>query len=143
MRQRLQKISRYSPSIFQGKLNFANTSRHFSFTVAHPAEYVALRAIIFILLALACAYIYFVGVTALNVIARKEALSRATSLQSSLSALESDYYMASADITPEIGARLGLVAAEKTAYVKRPGATALSRPNLTTQSAATIGPNEI
>ena len=123
MVQRLQKISKYRPSIFQGKLEFSPHAT-FSLTAEHPAELLVFRVLIAALVALALTYVYCVGWTVLNVIARKEALSETASLRSSVSALESNYYTATASVTPTAGVALGLAPVTKTAFVYRPGAAA-------------------
>jgi len=132
MGQRLQKISRYRPSIFQGRLDFSPHAA-VSLTAEHPSEQVVFRALMAALVGLVLTYVYCVGSTVLNVIARKEALSQTAMLRSSVSTLEAGYYTASAAVTPTEGERLGLSAVSETAFVYRPG----------TAAAATIGRNEL
>lgn len=125
MRTRIQKISKYAPSIFQGKIDFS-AGRHvrgrgFSLTIEHPAEPAAFRSLVAVLGVLAVLYVYFVGSTVLNVVARKEANMQATSLASAVAQLESDYFAATQEIGPEDGARLGLAPVAQTEYVHRPG----------------------
>ena len=121
MRARIQKISKYAPSVFQGKLDFASARRGLSLTAEHPVEPVLFRALLGIVVALACAYVYFVGATILNVIARKEALAQTASLTSSVSGLEREYFAAAQNIGPEDGARLGLSPVSDALYLHRPG----------------------
>src|SRR3989344_7292288 len=127
MRARIQKISRYAPSIFQGKLDFSGKNRRFSLAVEHPAERAIFRTLIAALALFACAYVYLVGSTVLNVIARKEALAQTATLASAVSELESQYFAASGGIRPEDGARLGLSPVEDTVYIRRPGNTAAAK----------------
>jgi len=121
MRTRLQKISKYRPSVFQGKMNFAVASRRgITLTAEHPAERMMLRILLSALLGLALAYLYFVGASVLNVIARKEALAQTASLATAVAVLERDYFAASQAVSPSQGAQLGLAPVATTAYVYRP-----------------------
>lgn len=133
MGQRLHKMSKHTPSVFQGRLDFSSVHRHFSLTVEHPAERTTFRVLAATLLFLGLCYLYFVGASVLNVIARKEALTQTANLASAVSHLERDYFAASQKVTPEAARRLGLSPIEKTVYVYRPGNAA----------AATISTNEI
>ena len=121
MRARIQKISKYAPSIFQGKIDFASRHRVVSLTAEHPLERVASRVLWLTLALLACGYVYFVGASILHVIERKEALGKATGLANAVSSLEREYLVASQGIGPEDAARLGLSPIVDTAYVYRPG----------------------
>src|SRR3989344_1347297 len=126
MRARIQKISRYAPSIFQGRLEFGSARglhgrRIISLTVEHPLERVLFRACAGALLVLACACVYFVGTSVLNVIARQEALAQTTSLASAVSELEREYLAVSQNVKPEDGAQLGLTPVSNTVYIHSPG----------------------
>ncbi len=121
MRARIQKISKYAPSIFQGKLDLFSARRSFSLTIEHRAEPAFLRILLVTLAVFACAYIYFVGATILNVIAREEALTKMASLTSVVSSLEREYFSASQGLGPDDGARLGLFPVSNTVYIHRPG----------------------
>src|SRR3989344_6074225 len=105
MRARIQKISKYAPSIFQGKLDLAGRRRSVSLTVEHTVERLLLRALIGAVVVLACAYAYFVIATTLNVIARKEALAQSMNLATAVSKLEREYFAVSQGVGPEEGAR--------------------------------------
>ncbi|MBI4079870.1 hypothetical protein HY414_01400 [Candidatus Kaiserbacteria bacterium] len=70
---------------------------------------------------LAFAYVYFVGATILNVIARKEALAQTVNLATAVSQLESEYFALAQALGPEDGSRLGLSPVSDTLYVYRPG----------------------
>jgi len=121
MRARIQKISRYAPSIFQGRLDFSGKRGGLSLTVEHPAERMVFRVLLGALAAFALLYIYFVGASILNVIARKEALAQTSRLTNAVSQLEREYFAASQGVGPEDGARLGLSPVANTVYVHRPG----------------------
>jgi hypothetical protein len=126
MRARIQKISKYAPSIFQGSIAFSSSRRSFSLTAEHPAEAMARRALLGTLALLACAYVYFVGASILNVVERKEALTDSADLATAISHLERDYFALSGDLGPEDGARLGLKPVSNTMYVHRPGNAAIA-----------------
>lgn len=80
-----------------------------------------MRALCAILGVLVLAYLYFVCASVLNIMARKEAASRVSSIQTAISQLERDYFALNDSLTPESGAVLGLAPVEGTAYVYRPG----------------------
>ena len=117
MRARIQKISKYAPSIFQGKLDFAGR-RAISLTLEHPTERIALRVLAFSLTVLVLLYAYFVSASIINVIARKDALKQIATLASAVASLEREYFAAAQAVDPESGTRLGLVPVGKTTYVR-------------------------
>lgn len=133
MRARIHKISRYAPSIFQGKFDFSSVQRDVSLSLEHPMERIALRVLSILLLAGVCGYLYFVSASILNVIARKEALTRVSIIQGSIGGLERRYFELSSGITASSGEALGLAPVGKQQYVYRPGNV----------GAATIARNEI
>lgn len=102
-------------------------------TLEHPLERRAVRTLFAALILLGALYVYFVGATILNVVAREDAKTDAARLASAVSALEREYYGLSEAIGPEDGSRLGLTPLSKTEYLHRPGAAA----------AATLKGNEI
>ncbi len=122
MRARLQKISKYRPSVFQGRIDFAVSGHGITLTAEHPGERTVLRMLLGALLALALAYLYFVSASVLNVIARKEALVQTASLATAVAAMEREYFAASGAVSPAEGVQLGLAPVVNTAYVYRPGA---------------------
>jgi len=65
------------------------------------------------------AYLYFVGLSIMNVIANREASVESTRLQSTVSSLEEEYFTLSRAISPEAGANLGLTQSEETFFVRR------------------------
>lgn len=127
MGTRIQKISKYRPSIFQGSFRFSPAHGSFfrrenlSLTAEHPIERAMFRLIAAALLILIGAYVYFVSASVFNVVARKEALAQTSSLGSSLSFLERDYYTMAGAVKPSEGERLGLTPVSSTRYVYRPG----------------------
>ncbi|GEM_PF-611475 len=136
MGARLHKVSKYRPSIFQGKLDLFHTPRSVSLTLEHPAERTGFRIVIASLILIASAYVYFVGASVLNVIARKEALLQTARLTGAVSALEREYFLVAKGVTPEAGERLGLAPVPKTAYVRRPGVVGSARSPEGSRSAA-------
>lgn len=127
---RMYKISKYKPSIFQGSLRFSGAGgvgrRGFSLTIEHPLERVLFRILCAALVILIGSYVYFVSASVLNVIARKEAIAQRASIASALAELESKYYAAAKGITPDTGEYLGLDSADSTKYVHRPGAVGIA-----------------
>lgn len=97
-----------------------------------------LRMLMGALAVLASLYVYFVGASVLNVIARKEALTQTASLTNAVSQLEREYFAASQGVGAEDGARLGLIPLENTIYIHRPGNAALAG-----QAAIPVPSNEI
>lgn len=138
MKARIQKISKYAPSIFQGRLDFSSKGRSFSLTTEHPAERTTFRVLVGALAVFAFLYVYFVGASILNVIARKEALVEMASLGNAVSQLERQYFAASQGIGPEDGTHLGLSPVKGTIYIHRPGNAALAG-----QAAEALPSNEI
>ncbi len=88
--------------------------------IEHPLENAALRVLSALLLTLICSYLYFVGASVLNIIARKEALTEAAKLGTTISNSERDYFTIAESVTPESGASLGLAPVSAPAYVYRP-----------------------
>ena len=121
MTKKFLKISKYKPSILQGRFEF---NESVSLSLEHPRERMLLRVLFAALVALAMLYLYFVTSSVLNVIARKEALARLDGIQGSIGQLESRYLALSQGMTPEEGKALGLIPVENTNYVYRPGTVA-------------------
>ncbi|MBI2610480.1 hypothetical protein HYW60_00880 [Candidatus Kaiserbacteria bacterium] len=143
MRAKIQKISKYAPSIFQGRLDFAGRHRAFSLTSEHPAEHLLFRVLIGAVVLLAFSYVYFVGSTILNVIARKEALAESAHLVTAVSKLEREYFALSQGIGPEDGVRLGLSPVARTLYIHRPGTLSAGGPAEADTANADVELNEI
>jgi hypothetical protein len=117
-----QKISKHSPSIFQGRLNLAAAAKpRVALSMEYAAERVILRSLIAVLIVLAFLYLYFVSSSVINIMARKEALAQSTQIEGSIGALEGQYFTLSQAITPQSASSLGLVPVSSTDYVDRPG----------------------
>lgn len=121
MRVRIHKISKYTPSIFQGKFDFSSVQRGVSLSLEHPVERALLRALSVTLIVVVCGYLYFVSASILNVIARKEALTRVSIIQGSIGGTEQRYFELTRGISPQSGSSLGLVPITHQHYVYRPG----------------------
>lgn len=130
---RIAKISKYKPSVFQGRFDFSPVAR-MSFTGEHSAERIVLRVICTLLAVLACGYLYFVTASVLHVMSRREALATISNVQGSIGALEQHYFALAHDLTPQAGDALGLSPASKISYVYREEAT---------MGAVTMAHNEI
>ncbi|MDO8552720.1 MAG: hypothetical protein Q7S01_04325 [bacterium] len=111
----------HKPSIFQGQLQFPSFRADIALNAEHPFENVAFKTFLAVILLLTFAYIYLVGSSALNIIARKEALAKADQAGAAIGRFEREYFAASQKVIPEAGLSLGLVPVAKTAYVYRPG----------------------
>lgn len=72
------------------------------------------------------AYGYFVGVSIMNVIAQKEAMTESERIGRAVSMLEQEYFEISKSVTPELGSQLGLAPAQNTSFVRRPGAVGVA-----------------
>jgi hypothetical protein len=131
------KISKHIPSVLQGSLDFS-PGRSISLVIEHPAESVILRWLAAIVVVFLCAYVYFVSLSVLNVIARKEALAGVAKLQGAISLMERDYFALSQKVVPSEGASLGLAPISNISYVYRSGNTAMAD-----TAAGTIQANEI
>jgi hypothetical protein len=119
------KISKHIPSVLQGSLDFS-PGRTISLSIEHPTESVLLRWLVALVVVFLCAYVYFVSLSVLNVIARKEALASIAKLQSAISLMERDYFALSQRVVPSEGASLGLAPISAISYVYRPGNTAMA-----------------
>lgn len=111
----------HKPSIFQAKLQFPANAGTYSLNSEHPFESVALKSFVGALFLLIFAYIYLVGSSALNIIARKEIMVKSSQVSAVIGDFERDYFAASEKVTPDSGLSLGLTPVSKTAYVYRPG----------------------
>lgn len=111
----------HKPSIFQAQLQFPALRGTYALNAEHPLENTAFKTFFVVLFALIFTYIYLVGSSALNIIARKEALAQSTQVGATIGGFERDYFSASQKIVPEAGLSLGLSPVTKTAYVYRPG----------------------
>ena len=124
MHTQTHKISKHSPSIFQGRLNLAAASKpRVALAIEYPLERLIMRTMIALLIALAFCYLYFVAASVLNIMARKEALAQSAQIDGSIGALEGQYFTLSQSITSQSAVALGLspISVANTAYVDRPG----------------------
>jgi hypothetical protein len=120
--KRLLKISKYKPSILQGKFEFKAGAERVSLSLEHPRERFLLHLLSICLVGLVCLYLYFITASVLNVMARKEAMGQINDIQGAIGKAEQQYFALSQGVTPEEGASLGLVPISNTQYVYRPGA---------------------
>ncbi|MEK7107186.1 MAG: hypothetical protein AAB899_03295 [Patescibacteria group bacterium] len=111
----------HKPSIFQAKLQFPAPRANFALSIEHPFENIAFNTFLAVLALLIFIYIYLVGSSALNIIARKEALALVSQAGAEIGSYEREYFAASQKVTPEAGLSLGLAPVSKPAYVYRPG----------------------
>ena len=132
MTKKLLKISRYKPSIFQGRFDFVS-GHHAALAIEHSTERYLGYTLGIILVALIAAYLYFVTASVLNVIARREVLAEVSKIEGVIGSVEQLYLGLSQTITPQVGTSLGLQPVAKTEYVRRPGSV----------GAVTISRNEI
>lgn len=136
MTKHLKKISKYTPSIFQGTLELS-VAQGFSLTREHPYERAVLKSLVLVLGILSFGYVYFVGVSVLNIVARKEADAQTVKLQSAIASMEQQYFALSHEVDESAAYAIGLAPIAETHFVYRPG-------NLTaaeTSAAATIASN--
>lgn len=127
------KVSKHTPSIFQGTLELTR-ARGITLSSEHPLESVIAKVLFITLAVLLCGYIYFVGSSVMNIIARKEADAQTTKIQSSIAILEQKYFAIGHAVDPSTSAELGLAPISRTQYVYRPGNAA---------SAGTVASNAI
>jgi hypothetical protein len=84
-------------------------------------------AVQFLSIALAlciAAYLYFVGVSIMNVISNREASVESERLRSAVAGLEKDYFSITKAISPEAAGSLGLTGLSEASYVRRAGGVA-------------------
>jgi type II secretory pathway component PulM len=94
--------------------------------IEYPAERIILRGLIAALISLAMCYLYFVSSSVINIMARKEALSRSVAINASIGSLESRYFALSQSITPNSAVAVGLTPIAATDYVERPGTVSIA-----------------
>jgi hypothetical protein len=124
MNKKISRLSKHTPSLFQGRLNLAVASKpHVSLAVEYPAERILMRGLIAALVVLAMCYLYFVSASVINVMAQKEAMAQTAQIEGSIGALEGNYFALSQSITPQAAVAMGLspISVQHTDYVDRPG----------------------
>ena len=78
------------------------------------------RRVIFLIIGLcAVGYIYFVSTSVLYIIARKDAHTQISQVESQVATLESEYFVLSSTISIEEAEKLGLVSVSKKNFVTR------------------------
>ncbi len=116
------KIRRHIPSVFQQNLDFSG-GRTISLSIEHPAESILFRFFVGLIVLLLLGYLYFVYMSILNVIVRREALTGIARTQNNISAMEREHFILSQSVTASAGVSLGLSPIKSTSYVYRPGNT--------------------
>lgn len=74
------------------------------------------------------AYLYFVGVSIMNVISNREASVESERLRSVVGGLEENYFALAKSVSPEVAGSLGLTGNAEVSYVRRAGAVAVNTP---------------
>ncbi len=122
-RSSILRISKFKPSILQGRLDFDAVSKKRArvLAVEYRAERIALAALLGLLALFVAAYFYFVIGSVFNVIAEKEADAKSALMQQSIGGLEQQYFTLSQSLTPQTAADMGLAPVQSTQYVSRPG----------------------
>lgn len=87
--------------------------------VAHTGESYLLQFLLLTLTLCVGTYLYFVGLSIMNVIANKEASLESDRLQSIVSTLEEDYFTLSKDVTSALGTHIGLAETNDASFVRR------------------------
>jgi hypothetical protein len=91
---------------------------------AYAGEPYMLHALSLVLALCVCAYLYFVGISIMNVIVSREASVESERLQSIVGNLEEQYFTLAKTVTPESAGQFGLVAGADASFVRRGGAVA-------------------
>ncbi len=86
-----------------------------------PREELLIRGLSIALALLGLAYVTFVSMSIVNVIARKEAMDEMVERRSIVAQLEHDFFALSETVTAARGEALGLSAVASVQYVHRPG----------------------
>ena len=82
---------------------------------------------LFVMLGICVAsYLYFVGLSIMNVIANREASVETERLRSTVSSLEEDYFTLSKDVTADVGSYIGLTATADSSFVRRTSGMAMN-----------------
>lgn len=128
MTSRTYKISKYTPSLLQGRLELSAVAKHETraLSMRYPLEDKIFRALVIALGVLVVCYLYFVAASVMNVIARKESSTQAAILQGNIGALEREYFALHEKIAPEHASTIGLAPIEETDYVYVPQSTLVS-----------------
>ena len=92
--------------------------KHHVRVAAYAGESYVLQTLIFMFVLCVAGYLYFVGLSILNVIGSREASVDSDRLQAVVGTLEQEYFELSKSITPEVGATYGFVPTKTQAYVR-------------------------
>ena len=92
--------------------------KHHVRVAAYTGESYVLQTLIFMFVLCVAGYLYFVGLSILNVIGSREASVESDRLQSVVGNLEQEYFELSKSVTPDVGASFGLVPTKSQAYVR-------------------------
>ena len=86
---------------------------------AYRGEPYVLRFLCTALVFCVCAYLYFIGLSIMNLVANREAVAKSDALKSDVATLEEEYFKLSKAVTHGDAAALGLTQPVKTTYVRR------------------------
>ena len=95
-------------------------------SIAFAGESYLLQTLSILLVLCVAAYLYFVGVSIMNVITNREASVESERLRSIVGGLEEQYFTLSKAITPDAAGNLGLSASAETSFVRRTSAVAVN-----------------
>ena len=112
--------------MLQGTLQFEVGRPRAGLAMEHPYERHAFSILSIALAVLVGAYLFFVASSIFNVMARSDAMAEIRDIEGSIGGLEQEYLTLSEDVSPQRAAELGLTPVAKTAYVYRPGNTAVA-----------------
>ena len=85
---------------------------------AYRGESHVLRLLCSALIFCVCAYLYFIGLSIMNLVGSREALARSNVLKSEVATLEQEYFRLSKAVTPNDAISLGLTKPVKTTFVR-------------------------
>ncbi|RJQ34679.1 hypothetical protein C4568_01995, partial [Candidatus Parcubacteria bacterium] len=126
MTKHFQKISKYKPSVLQGTLHLEVAKPRTGLAVEHPYERHALSILSILAVLLIGAYLFFVMSSVFHVMARSDALAEIRAIEGSIGGMEEEYLALAEEVSPMRAAELGLAPVADTAYVYRPGNTAVA-----------------
>ena len=86
---------------------------------AYKGEHLILRLLCIALVVCVCSYLYFIGLSIMNLVANREAVAQSDALKSEVASLEQEYFALSKAVTPDDAASLGLAKPVKTTFVRR------------------------
>ena len=119
-------LGRYKPSALQGTFQFEVARPRVGLAMEHPSEHRAFSILSIALVVLVGTYLFFVASSIFNVMARSDAMAQIRDIEGSIGGLEQEYLALSEGVSPQRALELGLAPVAKTAYVYRPGNTAVA-----------------